>query len=242
MGAARAGRIASAAALLALAALSHGCSHRRPLPAAPLAAPAAAPAAAGFHTVQPGETLFSIARARGTTPEALARENALDDPSALAVGRVLYLPAATKRHISNSMGPTGSAPAPGPAAGAGAGARLLWPVRGVLISRYGKRGADQHEGVDLAAPEGTPVVAAGEGVVLFAGEQRGYGQLVLLGHGADLVTVYAHTQENLVRSGERVERGQAIARVGRTGNASGPHLHFEVRAGAKACDPLPYLR
>lgn len=235
MGAARAGRIASAAALLALAALSHGCSHRRPLPAAPLAA---APAAAGFHTVQPGETLFSIARARGTTPDALARENALDDPSALAAGRVLYLPAAAKRHISNTTEEPTSPPAPA----AGAGGRLLWPVRGVLISRYGKRGADQHEGVDLAAPEGTPVVAAGEGVVLFAGEQRGYGRLVLLGHGADLVTVYAHTQENLVRSGERVERGQAIARVGRTGNASGSHLHFEVRAGARPCDPLPYLR
>ncbi|MBS2023342.1 MAG: M23 family metallopeptidase, partial [Deltaproteobacteria bacterium] len=122
------------------------------------------------------------------------------------------------------------------------GARLLWPVHGVLISRFGDRHGEHHEGIDLAAPEGTHIVAAAPGTVVFVGEQRGYGQLVLVAHGGDLVTVYAHNEENLVTVGQKVDRGQALARVGRTGNASGPHLHFEVRADAHAVDPLPYLR
>lgn len=110
------------------------------------------------------------------------------------------------------------------------------------MSRFGARGRELHEGIDLAAPEGTAVVAAGAGVVIFAGEQRGYGLLVLIAHAGDLVTVYAHNQENLVVRGEHVERGQQVARVGRSGNASGPHVHFEVRRAAKPSDPLPFLR
>jgi murein DD-endopeptidase MepM/ murein hydrolase activator NlpD len=79
-------------------------------------------------------------------------------------------------------------------------------------------------------------------VVLFAGEQRGYGNLVLLAHDGDLVTVYAHNSRNLVQQGERVARGAEIARVGHTGNATGPHLHFEVRLAAQPRDPLGFLR
>jgi lipoprotein NlpD len=122
------------------------------------------------------------------------------------------------------------------------GAALGWPTLGVLISGFGERDRDKHEGIDLASPEGTPVCAAEEGTVLFAGEQRGYGNLVLLEHGGGLVTVYAHNAKNLVRKGERVARGEQIARVGHTGNATGPHLHFEVRVGARPRDPLGFLR
>jgi len=114
--------------------------------------------------------------------------------------------------------------------GAAQGEPLAWPVRGVLISGFGDRDRERHDGVDLAAPEGTPVLAADGGQVLFAGEQRGYGNLIVIGHGRGLVTVYAHNSANLVAQGDRVERGQPVARIGRTGNATGPHLHFEVRA------------
>jgi lipoprotein NlpD len=122
------------------------------------------------------------------------------------------------------------------------GTALAWPTPGVLISAFGDRERDRHDGIDLAAPEGTPVRAAEQGTVLFAGTQRGYGNLVLLGHGGDLVTVYAHNERNLVKKGARVGRGQQIARVGHTGNATGPHLHFEVRVGARPHDPLGFLR
>ena len=122
------------------------------------------------------------------------------------------------------------------------GEPLAWPTLGVLISGFGERDRDKHEGIDLASPEGTPVRAAEQGTVLFAGEQKGYGNLVLVAHPGDLVTVYAHNAENLVKKGARVVRGQQIARVGHTGNATGPHLHFEVRVGARPRDPLGFLR
>jgi lipoprotein NlpD len=122
------------------------------------------------------------------------------------------------------------------------GTALAWPTLGVLISGFGERDRDRHEGIDLASPEGTPILAAAQGTVLFAGIQRGYGNLVLVGHDGDLVTVYAHNAQNLVKKGDRVRRGQQIARVGHTGNASGPHLHFEVRVAARPRDPLGFLR
>ncbi len=79
-------------------------------------------------------------------------------------------------------------------------------------------------------------------MVLFSGEQRGYGNIVLLAHDNDLVTVYAHNAENLVSRGDHVSRGAEIARIGHTGNATGPHLHFEVRVAARPRDPLGFLR
>ena len=122
------------------------------------------------------------------------------------------------------------------------GAPFAWPTPGVLISGFGERERDKHEGIDLAAPEGTEVRAAEQGTVLFAGSQKGYGNLVLVAHAGGVVTVYAHNEVNLVRKGERVARGEPIARVGHTGNATGPHLHFEVRVGTRPHDPLGFLR
>jgi len=123
-----------------------------------------------------------------------------------------------------------------------AAASLAWPVHGVIFSPFGARARDQHDGIDLAAPEGSPVVAADAGTVLFVGSKRGYGNLILVGHDRDLVTVYAHNRENLVRIGQKIERGALIARVGKTGNATGPHLHFEVRVAARPLNPLTFLR
>jgi murein DD-endopeptidase MepM/ murein hydrolase activator NlpD len=115
-------------------------------------------------------------------------------------------------------------------------------VRGVIYSPFGPRHGEHHDGLDLAAPEGSPIVAAADGTVVYAGEQRGYGRIILVAHAGDLVTVYAHNRDNQVRAGDKVVRGQQLATVGRSGNASGPHLHFEVRAGTKPRDPLAMLR
>jgi len=193
------------------------------------------------HLVQPGETLYRIAQREGVTAEALAAENGIDDPAALEVGRTLFVPEAV---AAASIVPIPSSGGREPVAhrDASGNPRLLWPVRGVIFSTFGQRGSEHHDGLDLAAPEGTPIVAAADGWVLFVGEQRGYGEIVLIGHEGDLVTVYAHNSENLVARGDRVQRGQPIAKVGRTGNATGPHVHFEVRVGARPQDPLEFLR
>ncbi|WP_425404736.1 peptidoglycan DD-metalloendopeptidase family protein [Hwanghaeella sp.] len=116
---------------------------------------------------------------------------------------------------------------------------FLWPVQGRVISRYGpKAGGLHNDGVNIAAPRGTPVRAAENGVVVYAGsELKGFGNMVLVKHADGYVTAYAHTADILVRRGDQVRRGQAIARVGSSGNVDSPQLHFEIRKGRKAIDP-----
>ena len=118
---------------------------------------------------------------------------------------------------------------------------LGWPLRGVLYARFGKKGRSPHDGIDLAAPAGTPVRTAAEGSVLFAGPQQGYGLLVIVEHAHGLVTVYAHNRDLRVRTGQQIREGQVIATVGESGKTSGPHLHFEVRQDGAPVDPLDFL-
>ena len=131
-----------------------------------------------------------------------------------------------------------STPTPRPAVHPGA---LEWPLRGVLYARFGRKGKTPHDGIDLSAPAGTPVKTAGEGTVLFAGPQQGYGLLVIVEHPHGLVSVYAHNRDLRVRTGQALREGQVIATVGESGKTSGPHLHFEVRRDGEPVDPLPLL-
>ncbi|MBK8208723.1 MAG: M23 family metallopeptidase [Rhodospirillales bacterium] len=128
-----------------------------------------------------------------------------------------------------------------PSAIAGA---FIWPVEGRIISDFGAKGGGRfNDGINIAAPAGTAVRAAADGVVAYAGnELRGFGNMLLIKHPGGWVTAYAHNQELLVRRGSSVGRGQAIARVGSTGGVDQPQLHFELRKGKKAVDPLDYLR
>ena len=119
--------------------------------------------------------------------------------------------------------------------------RLGWPLRGAIVSPFGPRGRGFHEGVDLSAAEGAPVAAALGGRVIFAGRNDGFGRLVTLAHHRGVITMYAHLSRIDVRVGERVQAGAPIGRVGHTGHATGPHLHFEVRVRGAAVDPLPAL-
>lgn len=119
--------------------------------------------------------------------------------------------------------------------------RFKWPVQGEITSRFGQRHGTPHDGIDIGAPKGTPVVAVDNGRVVFADAQSGYGNLIVIRHLDGLMTVYAHNERNLVRLGENVTQGQLIAKVGQTGRASGPHLHFEVRRGVEPENPLLFL-
>ena len=132
-------------------------------------------------------------------------------------------------------------PTPAPTPTHAAEAALAWPLKGVLYGRYGVRAGRRHDGIDIAAPEGTPVGAAAAGTVIYAGEQTGYGSIVIVKHEGGLVTLYAHASRLLVGEGARVRRGEPIARVGQTGRTTGPHLHFEVRDGTRPRNPLLFL-
>src|SRR6185503_15132309 len=114
-----------------------------------------------------------------------------------------------------------------------------WPVKGRVIQAFGpKQGGGQNDGINLAVPEGTPIKAAEDGVIAYAGsELKGYGNLVLVRHSNGFVTAYAHASEIMVKRGDAVKRGQVIARSGQTGNVNAPQLHFEIRKGANPVDP-----
>lgn len=120
-------------------------------------------------------------------------------------------------------------------------AGFVWPTSGTVTSGFGPRWGRMHEGLDIAAPTGTPVTAAASGTVIVAGGQGGYGNLVVIDHGGGLATAYAHQSRLAVQVGDSVTQGGVVGYVGSTGNSTGPHLHFEVRVGGAARDPVPYL-
>jgi len=212
------------------------------------------------HRVAPGENLYRIALAYNLSAEELAEANGIEDPRTLSVGQELIIPGgelpepaaprASKptpgKRDTPPSGPRPSAPRPvvqkPPARPAPATRGTLdWPLKGVLYGRFGKKGREPHDGIDLAVPAGTPVKTAQEGEVLYAGEQRGYGLIIIIKHSERLITLYAHNRDLRVRTGQKVQRGQVIATVGESGKTSGPQLHFEVRVDGKPVDPLDYL-
>lgn len=122
----------------------------------------------------------------------------------------------------------------------------IWPVSDpniALTSRFGelRPPARTHKGIDLSVPLGTPVHAAADGVVTFSGVQGAYGELVTIGHAPNLETAYGHLQKRLVQASQSVRQGDVIGQVGKTGNASGVHLHYEVRRNGQCVDPALYL-
>jgi len=119
--------------------------------------------------------------------------------------------------------------------------RLGWPLRGRIASPFGPRWNRFHEGVDISAGEGDRIGASLAGRVVFAGWNDGFGQLVTIAHHHGLVTMYAHLSRIEVETGQRVSAGEEVGRVGHTGDATGPHLHFEVRLRGASVDPLPAL-
>jgi murein DD-endopeptidase MepM/ murein hydrolase activator NlpD len=118
---------------------------------------------------------------------------------------------------------------------------LTIPAQGVVTSEFGMRNGRPHKGIDIAASPGDPIFAVDAGKVVFAGSQRGYGNVIILEHSNMIMTVYAHNEANLVRLGDTVKKGQPIASMGSTGTSSGPHLHFEYRVQGKAMNPRTVL-
>jgi murein DD-endopeptidase MepM/ murein hydrolase activator NlpD len=146
-------------------------------------------------------------------------------------------------HTARAVSPTATVSDDDDKASASGSPAFRWPVRGRIIAGFGpKPNGQQNDGINLAVPEGTPVKAAEEGVVAYAGnELKGYGNLVLIRHPNGFVTAYAHASELLVKRGDSIKRGQVIARAGQTGTVTSPQLHFEIRKGSAPVDPTQYL-
>jgi murein DD-endopeptidase MepM/ murein hydrolase activator NlpD len=239
----------SGVATVALGLAAFGCAGHR-APVSPPSRPPAADVAQDddaeggvLHVVEPGQTLWRIARAYGVPLEELARANGIADPSRVEAGRVLLVPGATH---TLEVPPF---PAPPPAERSRDAASptpadtFSWPVPGGrVLSRFGDaRRSHRHQGLDIAGTTGERIVAAAAGRVIFSGTMRGYGRTVILQHAGGYRSLYAHGSKLLVSVGDEVRRGQAVAVIGRTGNATGVHCHFEIRKGQVAVDPLLYL-
>ena len=186
-----------------------------------------------YHIVKKGETLFRISRKYSISVNKLKKNNNLPDNN-IYPGQKIYLNNEAKNlkkeyareenqsSINNEK-------------------KLICPLKGKLVSTFGLRHNKMHKGIDITAPIGEPIKAVNSGKVVFEGHQRGYGNVIVLEHDNFIMTVYAHNETNLVRLDELVKQGQPIATVGQTGNATGPHLHFEYRKKGKAIDPLTVL-
>jgi murein DD-endopeptidase MepM/ murein hydrolase activator NlpD len=196
------------------------------------------------HVVRPGENLYRISKHYGVSVDRLVRANRIRDVRDLGVGQRLVVPGSTAPRPSASLAPDVAAAAVGgpTVPFRSADLALQWPVRGRVSSGYGGRRGGLHEGIDIPARRGTPIHAAEAGRVIHSSRKLGdYGRVIIIKHTGGYSTVYAHNDRNDVKKGQFVEKGQVIGRVGETGNASGPHLHFEVRHDRVARNPLLYL-
>ena len=186
----------------------------------------------------------SLTRARGAKRQTLADVRAAEEHhrgEAAALGQVSADLAARIRAAQAAAGAERTASASYSASTQVQSASgLIWPVAGPVVSPFGMRWGRMHEGIDISAPAGAPVAAAAAGTVISAGWMGGYGNLVVIDHGGGLATAYAHLSSIAVGGGQ-VAQGQTIGYVGCTGHCFGDHLHFEVRVGGAAVDPLGYL-
>lgn len=186
-----------------------------------------------YHYVRSGETLWSISKQYGVDINTIAKANDLEDArSDIRRGQRLLIPgpAATRQAYT----------APKPSFTHQA---FVWPIRGTVISPYGdKLDRTKNKGMDISAPEGTPVRASKAGKVVFCDEWlKGFGKTVILDHGDSFQTVYAYNSLILVSVGDVVEQNMIIAKVGRGGRAKAPSLHFEIRRDGEPQNPFYYL-
>jgi murein DD-endopeptidase MepM/ murein hydrolase activator NlpD len=219
-----------------MVAIAVACGGRKP-------PPPRSPAAV-YHQVRAGETLVRIGRAYGVDYRVIARANALADPTRITVGQRLLIPGAAYPVEVPPLDGLALAPLDRAAVRARPPDTLTlrWPVTGgTVTSLFGPRNGAPHDGIDIAAPSGAAVRAAADGDVVYSGALPGYGNMLIVRHVRGYVTVYAHNEQHHAAEGTHVRAGQLIATIGRTGRATAPNLHFEVRKDNIAYDPLQFL-
>ena len=232
-----------------------------------------------YHVVQPGQTLYRIAKTYGVDDASLARANRISDPTRLAAGQRIYIPGATRTRTVSPVDPPKAPPAPvvpsPPASAAKTGkpgppkavkpktaapkpvplgsaeiipgprpapGTFVWPVRGQVVTEFGAVDGKPSKGIEIAVPHGTPVTAAAAGKVIYSGNGiRGYGNLIILEHADNYFTVYGFNAKNLVAVDSFVGQSDKIALSGTPSGGKSPRLHFEIRKGKTAANPIFFL-
>jgi len=191
----------------------------------------------GDRLIVPGSHAAAPRQAQYTTPAPQVSQ-----VRTIPIDNVASVPAQNAR-VATTQAPEKTENVVAAAEPAGGVPSFRWPVKGRVIAGFGpKSGGAQNDGINLAVPEGTPIKAADDGVVAYAGnELKGYGNLVLIRHSNGFVSAYAHASELMVKRGDTIKRGQVIAHAGQTGNVTSPQLHFEIRKGSTPVDPTQYL-
>lgn len=196
---------------------------------------------ARYHVVSSGETLQEIAKQYDVPVRALAASN--KNPSSLRRGMKLYIPFEKNPEWDAEFEIPRKEQTTYYRSSSSQSINFNWPLLGYVSSPFGNRRGHFHEGIDIPSRQGTQVKASRSGHVIYAGNQiPGYGNLVIIRHADQYSTVYAHLSKIGVRKGQFATRGQTIGRVGQTGHATAPHLHFEIRNQQKAVDPLFFLQ
>jgi lipoprotein NlpD len=222
---------------------------------APASKPAPAPAAAGSYIVKKGDTLYSIALENGADYREVAAWNRLSDPTKINVGQVLRVtpPEESRVQVGRAKLPergearpldlpppqqSQTKSPPQPSKPESSAADFIWPAKGKVIAGFSE---PRRKGIDIDARLGDPVLAAAAGRVTYTGSGiPGLGKLVVIKHDNGFITVYAHNRDVLVKEQQSVRRGQKIAEVGNS-DADRPKLHFQIRKGSAAVDPMRYL-
>lgn len=194
------------------------------------------------YTVKRGDTLYYIAWITDNEVSDLARINKIRPPYSLAVGQKLRVTSSAtasstgRKSAGRSSGTVLAKSTPPP----GAARCWRWPTRGKILVKFSNSDGG-NKGIDIAGSRGQAVYASATGKVVYVGNQlRGYGNLIMIKHGEDFITAYAHNDSTLVRNGQQVKAGQKIATMGSSGTDS-VRLHFQIRYRATALDPLRYL-
>ncbi len=192
-----------------------------------------------YHTVEKGQTLWRIAKTYNISLQELAEINNIEDPEKIKAGERIFIPGATrvKKVIPYKKGSEGKKKGIRVEKG-----RFAWPVKGRILLRYGVIDGKRQNGIVIAARQGAPVRAAGDGVVVYSNNDiKGYGNVIIIKHSENFYTTYGNNMENLVKKGSTVSKGEVIARVGYSPMVGDYGLYFEVRKGRKPRNPLFFL-
>jgi murein DD-endopeptidase MepM/ murein hydrolase activator NlpD len=204
-----------------------------------------------YHTVKPHQTFWRICKTYGVDMEEVARINGIKDKTKIEVGQRIFIPGATRVLKVDIYVEDVTAGEKATAVTYEKG-RFIWPVEGQVTASFNAKetkenqrwpfGQRRHDGIDISALTGTTVQAADSGKVVYSdNKMKGYGNLIIIEHQDHFFTIYAHNEENMVKEEVLVKQGDAIAKVGMTGSATGPHLHFEIRKGSTPLDPMRFL-
>jgi murein DD-endopeptidase MepM/ murein hydrolase activator NlpD len=196
-----------------------------------------------YHVVEKHQTLYRICKTYGVDIREVASLNGIVDQSKIKTGQWIFIPGA-KKVLKVEVIIEDVVAEPGEKTKvAYKKLDFIWPVEGKISDVFEGAESKRHQGIDISSPLGMPIKASNAGTVIYSNNTiKGYGNLIIVRHSEEFVTIYAHNQVNLIEEGMWVEKGQIIGKVGQTGRATGPHLHFEIRRNNKALDPLFFLK